>query len=399
MKRIQSLSIQIRGILSITLLRALSGALLSPIIALYIKQFVKTNFLVSLILTFSYLISVISVIYGSFIIEKLQKRKTMIFSLIGYSLVLLFFAANTSSSGMIFFFVIYTLLFSLLQLNISLYIDHFSNKKNLATNFGRNGVLGNIGWIVGPILGGLLAQQLSFIEVFLLSSLFAFLALIIFVFSEPPEHLRHNNVHHHVHIRQNIVGFFKNRFLRSMYVNALGFNIMYGAMFLAPLFFRELGADVTLIGFFMGLMAVPWIILEIPVGKIVDKKHNEKKFFIIGYILLLFALIFFGVTKNYYIAFVFLFLTSVSTSFIEQTIFPLFYRYVPETAVPLSSVFLTNSGFGLFIGTLLSTIALTCLSLGTFYILLGISMTFFVVNAIRMRPKKIMVDSLVDSQH
>ncbi|PIS42009.1 MAG: hypothetical protein COT25_00045 [Candidatus Kerfeldbacteria bacterium CG08_land_8_20_14_0_20_42_7] len=398
MRRIQNISIQIRGILSITLLRALSGALLSPIIALYIKQFVKTNFLVSLILTFSYLISVIAVIYGSFLIEKLQKRKTMMLALIGYSVVLLFFAANTTSSGMIFFFIIYSLLFSLLQLNISLYIDHFSNKKNLATNFGRNGVLGNIGWIVGPILGGLLAQQLSFIEVFLLSSLFAFLALVIFVFSEPPEHLRHKQTHHHVHIRQNLVGFFKNRFLRSMYINSLGFNIMYGSMFLAPLFFKELGADITLIGFFMGFMALPWIILEIPIGKIVDKKHNEKKFFIIGYTLLLFALILFGLTKNYYIAFAFLFLTSISTSFIEQTIYPLFYRYVPETAVPLTSVFLTNSGFGLFLGTLISTIALTFLGLGTFYVLLGVGMIFFIINALRIHPEKITVDSLTGSR-
>lgn len=398
MQRLQTISLRVKGILSITLLRALSGALLSPIISLYIKQFVKIDFLVSLIITCSYLFGVISLIYGSVIIEKLQKRKTMIISLIAYSVVLLLFAGNESSSGMILFFVIYTFLFTLLQLNISLYIDHFSNKKNLATNFGKNGVLGNIGWIVGPILGGLLAAQLSFIEVFLLSSLFAFLALIIFVFSEPPEHLTHKNLHHHIHIRQNVVGFFKNSFLRKMYINSLGFNIMYGSMFLAPLFFRELGADITLIGFFTGFIALPWIILELPIGKIADKKHNEKRMFTFGYMLLLVALIGFGLSKNYYLAFAFLFFTSVATSFIEQTIFPLFYRYVPEKAIPISSVFLTHYGFGLFIGTLLPTIALTIMGLGTYYVLLGIFMIFFIINSLRLQPEKITVNSLADSQ-
>ncbi|MFA5030146.1 MAG: MFS transporter [Patescibacteria group bacterium] len=396
MERLQTISIRVRGILSITLLRALSGALLSPIISLYIKQFVDSDVLVSVILTCSYLFGVISLIYGSYIIEKLQKRKTMILSLIAYCVVLLLFASNNSSSGMILFFVIYTFLFTLLQLNISLYIDHFSNKKNIATNFGKNGVLGNIGWIIGPILGGLLAAQFSFIEVFLLSSLFAFLALIIFVFSEPPEHLRHKNLHHHVHIRQNIVGFFKNSFLRRMYINSLGFNIMYGSMFLAPLFFKELGADITLIGFFMGLMAIPWIILELPIGKIADKKHNEKRMFTWGYILLFITLIGFGISKNYYMAFAFLFFTSVATSFIEQTIFPLFYRYVPESAIPISSVFLTHNGFGLFLGVLLPTLALTIMGLGTYYALLGVLMLVFIINSLRLKPQKITANSLVD---
>lgn len=383
MQRLYSLSTRFKGILSVSVLRALTMAILSPIFALYIKQFVNSEFIVSIIYTVSYLFSLFATIYGSVIIEKLQKRKTMVVGLLLYTVVILLLSFSQNSSSAVLLFVLYTFLFSLLFFGISLYIDHLSTNKNLATHFGENGTLTNISWIVGPMLGGFIAELLSFKEVFLIASLFAFIALLVFIFSQPPE--RKHLHHHHVYIFKNIRSFFSDAFMRRSYFHGLGFVIFYGALALTPLFFKDLGASVSQIGLFLGFSAIPWIALELPIGKWADKTHKELKLFSYTYLLLVPALILFGFSTSYYTACIFLLITSVATALSETTTLSHFYRHVPKNDIANSSVFLTYLSLGLFLGTLYTTIALSQTNLGMTYVVLGFLLIPFLINSYRLK--------------
>jgi MFS family permease len=383
MQRLQSLSIQLRGILTVSLLRALSIAILSPITALFLKQFVHTDNAVSWIITLSYVFGAFSSVYGSLIIERLQKRKTMVIGLLLFSLVILCLSVSSNSSTVVFLFIIYTFLLIMLQFNISLYIDHFSSQRNVATHFGTNGVLTNIGWLVGPMIGGLLAQSFSYLAVFLIASLFAFIALVVFILSEPPERPRHE--HHHIQIAKNIKQFFANPFLRQLYFNGLGINIFYGTFMLIPLLLRELGASVGQIGLFTGLAAIPWVLLEYPAGKWADRTKKEKKLFVFSYALLALSLFCFGVSGSYITAFIFLLLATVATSLIENNILSYFYRFVPESDIGKSSVFLTHISLGYFIGAIVASLCLEIMPLGVFFSFLGILTILFIANASQLR--------------
>jgi len=380
--RLATISQQLRGILIVSLLRALSSALLSPIIALFLKQFFPTDFLVSLIITFSYLFDVIATVYSSVIIEYLQKRKTMILGLVLYTVVLILFTISESSHAVLLLFVLYSFLFTLLFFGISMYIDKLSSRENIAKNFGENGVLLNIGWVVGPMLAGLIAEKFSFIEVFLLASLFSFIALLIFVFSEPAE--RRHPEHHHVYIFRNIKNFFRADLTRRLYWTGLGFSIFYGASAMIPLQLMHLGGTISQIGIIIGLASLPWIILELPVGKWADKTKKEPRLFFLTYTLLAPAIFLLGLVRSLPLAFIFLLLTSVATALSETTIQSYFYRKFPQNSISLVSVFLTYSSFGLFLGTCLTTVALTIMPLSSFYMLLGVLLIPFIINALRL---------------
>lgn len=388
MERLRPLSIQLKGILSVSVLRALTMAILSPIFALYLKQFVHTDFSVSLIYAFSYLFSLIATIYGSVIVERLQKQKMMVTALILYALVIFAFAFSNSSHAAIFLFILYTFLFSLLFFAISLYIDHLSSKANLATHFGENGTLTNISWIIGPMLGGFIASAMSYTEVFVIASLFAFIALLVFIFSEPVE--RSHPHHHHVYILKNIKAYFSDTFLRRSYFQGLGFSIFYGAAALTPLFFKEIGASVSAIGIFLGLSALPWILLELPIGRWADRTHKERTLFIATYLMLIPALFLFGFSKLPIFAFIFLTITSIATALSETTTLSNFYRKISKQNIGFSSVFLTYPVLGLFLGTVYSTVILSFASLKTLYIVLGVLLIPFLINALRLNvtPRK-----------
>jgi|GEM_PF-2092438 len=382
MYRLQPIAIQIKGILSVSVLRAFTMALLSPVFAFYLKEYLHTDFHVSLIYTFSYLFSLIATIFGSVIVEYLQKRKTIVLSLILYALVIFGFTVFESSPSIVILFILYTFLFTVLFFAISLYIDKLSTASNLATHFGENGMLTNFSWIVGPMLGGFIASQLSYNEVFMIASLFALIALLIFIFSEPKERHKH---HHHVYILRNIRSFFKNKKLRGAYIQAIGFCIFYGASALNPLFFEEIGASVAQIGLYLGLSTIPWIILELPVGKWADRTHKEYRLFIATYAILVPALILLGLSRNPLLAFFFLTVTSAATALSETTVLSSFYRLVKKNDVEKSSVFLTYPNLGIFIGTLFASVILSVTKMHVVYIILGVFMVPFFINALKSR--------------
>lgn len=386
MKRLVTISTQLRGVFSVSLLRSLASAVLSPIFALYIKQFVHSDQYVSTVIALSYLVGIIASVFGSTIIAKLQKKKTMILALLFFTSVLLVFPLVRTSSIMILFYLIYTFLFTILLFNTSLYIDHFSSRSNLSTHFGENGVITNLGWFIGPILGGFIAKEFSYVEVFLFASFFALLGLIIFIFSESGVKDTKPYHPHHLYIRKNMSAFLKNPVLRRMYLNGLGINIFYGTYMLIPVFLLSQGASISQIGIITGFSAIPWILCEYPIGRIADRKANEPWFFVIGYVLLGISLMYFGMTTIPFQAFMFLFAMIIGTSFIENTVFSYYYRYIPETEIETTSVFLTHWSFGYFVGIVLAVIALSFMSLATFFSLLGVLMLLFALNAFRLKP-------------
>lgn len=386
-----SITNQFRGMLLVSLMRAISFALLSPVIALALKEYLGTDAAVSRIMMLAYCIAIFSTIVGSWIFTKIGRRTGMIFSLAAYIVFLLSFAASSHIAILISSLILYTFMFSLLQLGISQYIDHLSTKRNLATHFGENGTLVNLGWILGPALGGLLASTYSYRAVFVLSALVVFVSLILFIFFEPKDsHPKKKNRVERAHIHAR--AFFKNPFFRKVYLLGLGINIVYGALILGPLFFQELGASVQQIGLYFALMAIPWIVLEFPIGALADKKKNEPTLFLLSYLIITIAIFGFGQSNLPTLAAVFLIGIAIGTSLLETTIFSYYYRYVPESEEKMTGVFLTHPNVGIFIGTLLPSILLSFMSLGTFFSLLALILLLFVGIAMRFKKEKAVME-------
>ncbi|MBI4994756.1 MFS transporter [Candidatus Peregrinibacteria bacterium] len=366
-------------IFEVNFLRNFAVALLTAVFPLYLKQFTGSDAGVSMIFIIGYAAALISKFYSSWIIEHFKKRKALIFALTAFTVLFAAFATVSHVAIILPLFAIYQFILALFIFDVSLYIKHYSNFKTIAENEGKLGSLSNIGWIVGPLLGSIIASRFGFQAAFLASAFVSLVALFIFFFVR----LSHEEIHftHNKSFAANLKFFFKDPNLRKTYFNNAGLGFIYSIWDMLPLLMLKLNATLPIIGLTKTLMGVPQSVFEYPVGIMADKETGERKIFIIGYLLSALFTMLLGFTFDLKLFIIFFFIAATGTSFLEMTRDSYFYRQVPEKEVELISVYRTSDILPYFIGQILAFLSLSVLPIELWFIIGGSAAMFFTVNA------------------
>ncbi|MFA6521666.1 MAG: MFS transporter [Candidatus Gracilibacteria bacterium] len=370
-------------IFEINFFRNLAAAVLTAILPLYFRKFVDSDAAVAMIFFVGYFAAFVSNIYSARIIEHLKKRKSLILALALFTLTFVLYTTVKHTAAIFFVFALYQFILSLFIMDVSLYIKHYSNYKTIAENAGKLGSFSNIGWLVGPLLGGLIADKFGFEAVFYLSSAICTVALFVFFFIR----LSHEEIHipHSRPFAANIKRFFKDPNLRKTYLNNMGIGFIFSIWDFLPLLMMKLGATITIIGLTKTLMGVPQAIFEYPLGQVADKETGEKKLFIIGYSLMALFTILLGFTTNLRVFIIFFFIAAIGSSFIEMTRDSYFFRQMPEKEVELISVYRTSDTLPYIIGQALAITIITILPIEWWFIIGGAMSFLFVINAFKLK--------------
>lgn len=280
----------------INFLTSLSASILSPIIPLYFKTFVNNDAYVGYITSFTALVLLIGALSSAYILNKFKKSSvllsTLIFTTLSYY-ILMFIKGLVPLLVLLFFRTFATILTILI---IGLYVrNSVAHKSSLGKTEGFYFAFLNLAWLIGPLLGGSLAESFSFNFLFGISSIFSLLATVI-AYSKLPkdEALEKNNKV----VWSNVKDFFKNKNLFLLYLTSVGIAIWWATLYtFLPLYLTEHGIEKIVIGYAFFLMVLPLIFLELPIGRYADK-YGIKKFLRIGFLIL--------------------FLFSFSTYFIDQ---------------------------------------------------------------------------------
>lgn len=373
-------------IFEVNFLRNFAAALLTAIFPLYLRQFVDSDSKVGLIFFIGYAAALISKTYSGYIIEHFKKRKALIIALAAFTILFAVFATVSHAAIVLPLFAVYQFILALFIFDISLYIKHYSNFKTIAENEGKLGSFSNIGWIIGPILGSIIALKFGFAAAFFASSFVSLSALFIFFFIRLS-----NEETHFVHSRpfaSNLKLFFKDPNLRKTYINNAGLGFIYSIWDLLPLLMLKLNATLPVIGMTKTLMGIPQSIFEYPVGVMADKETGERKIFIFGYLLAAVFTMLLGFTTDLRVFITFFFIAATGSSLLEMTRDSYFYRQVPEKEVELISVYRTSDSLPFFIGQGLATITLFFLPIEIWFIIGGAISILFVINAYRLKELK-----------
>lgn len=367
-------------IFEVNFFRNLASAVLTAILPIYFKKFVGSDALVGVIFLIGYIAAMISSYYSSHIIEHFKKRKALVLALIAFTMLFALFAIANHTAIVLMIFALYQFILSLFILDISLYIKHYSNFRTIAENSGKAGAFGNIGWMVGPLLGALIADKFGFEAVFLLSSLISLIALAMFFFVRLANEETHFS--HTRHFLENVKQFFKDANLRKTYINNSGLWFIYSIWDFLPLLMLTInGVTLPIIGMTKTLMGIPQAIFEFPIGRMADRETGERKIFIIGYALAAIFTIFLGFTTNLHAFITFFFIAAVGTSFLEMTRDSYFFRQMPEREVELISVYRTGDTLPYVIGQGLAILTLIFVPLKIWFIIGGIVGIWFIINA------------------
>lgn len=126
---------------------------------------------------------------------------------------------------------------------------------------------------------------------------------------------------------------------RKAFITQACLHLYYGSTgILLPIYLHEyFGFEWGHIGALLAVITTPFILVQIPFGKLEDKNHNEKRMFAWGVIITIAFTIAailvspsLGIELSYFLLLVFLFISRVGCSLIEISSESLFYKHVTE---------------------------------------------------------------------
>ncbi|MEK6898108.1 MAG: MFS transporter [Nanoarchaeota archaeon] len=300
-----------------TLLVSLSLAFVDTVWAVYLESFFENASLVGF---FSAFLSVLAFVFFFVfvpLIEKVNKVKLYFVSVFLSGVVYLVFFINRNFIIFVILSVIITALYSFRFTSFGIIVKDKSDKKNLSRNVALMFVFANISWVIGPLIAGLIFVEFGIPVIFLISSVFLFLAAFLFRISK----IHDSNIERKINTRvfENFFEFFKDKDRVVTYILQAGVAFWWVLIYLyIPLLILESNINESWIGIFLFAVAVPLIIFEYSFAKL-SEKYGSRKFFEAGFLILSFIALLSFFFSNIFVILSLLVLASVGVAMLEPT--------------------------------------------------------------------------------
>jgi predicted MFS family arabinose efflux permease len=220
---------------------------------------------------------------------------------------------------------------TLANLAISIFVFDFSTNSNISRNEARYYIFMNIGWFIGPILGGYIAKFTGKESVFIFVSGIYLISLLYFMH----QHIivKNKNINHKKEnislkiIFNNTIEYFKNKELIKVFLVALGLNFWWAISYLyIPIAVENLGYGTDVVGYVVSGGILPLLLLEGFVGRSADK-NGVKKYIIIGFLFLSILTALFPILESSPITLIIAFaVVNIGAAFIEPLKNSYFYK-------------------------------------------------------------------------
>lgn len=339
---------------------------------LYLKQFLGKAELVGLIaalasfagLAFSLPVGVLS--------DKIGRKRLLIVSFLLISAVLFAFFRNTSLYALIGLQVAFGIAVAPAWVISEAVIKDISPTGRRGEFRSFYGTFANAGIFIGPLIGGFLAERFEIRTPYIFSALLL-LASLVLVFK-----LKDNNRDSGRNSTRNGIGkddllvllreFNQHRELKVLAICTVSLFFWYSAKWVfGPLFLRNLGYNPFIIGLWLGISAAPFLLFQIPLGKLGDRIGKTKMIYL-GFLISTLFIIPLGFLKLLPGLLATIFIISLGTTFVEPLIEARVTDIVPrERYGAYSGIFEFAKTLGFLLGPVSSSI---------FVYLFGISFSF-----------------------
>lgn len=366
---------------------ALSHSLIAPIFPLFVKDFVgKEAYVGYFISFFAFLFLIANILIGK-LLERIEKKKLMIFSTLLIAISYFIFTRIESLGMFIGIEMLRTFGLAGYVICLGLFIRESTNKSKIGKTEGLYFTFLNIAWLLGPLIGGLLAKAAGFKTVFYLSFLIAMLGFFVIIPYKNNNKENHNN--HRGKLLENIKIFIKNKKLVYLYFITFGLVAFITLQYIyLPLLIKQAGFGEDLIGYALFALVIPLLLLEIPAGKLADK-FGYRKFFIAGFIIMAAFLIATYFVNSIYLLVLFVILGSIGVAFIEPLKEAYFFKIVDKKdEVRLFTIHRTALQIATLISPLIYSTFLFFVSMKQLFVVAGFFILLFIIPAIMLKNLK-----------
>lgn len=360
-----------KSIFSIGFLLAFSMAIPTYVSSSFLSTLASEK-LVGLFYTTASLVTIVLLVGIPLVLRKIGNYKTsfLFFILNILSLLALAFCSNPLLVGLTF--IIHLILTTLLSFNLDVFLENSSEDESTGYIRGSYLTLVNIAWLISPLVTGFVLTNGDYWKIFTISAIVSLLVVFLLSqnfrkFQDPIyEKTKFWKTLKIIGKRKNIFRiFFSQLFLRFFY----SWMVIY-----MPIYLHEhIGFDWSIIGIIFTVMLIPFVLMELPLGKLADNKIGEKEILNIGFIITAVAtgtITFITSTNPIVWAFV-LFMTRVGASMIEISSESYFFKKIKSDDTNILSVFRMSRPIAYTFGPLLASVLLFFVDFKFLFIILG----------------------------
>jgi len=264
------------------------------------------------------------------ILEKVRNYRMILYLTVLEGAVLTGLATFTNPFAIMALFVVHHAVNPIILFGLDIFLERLSDNAHTGGIRATYMTIANATFVLSPLLVGLiLGNGENFALLYLLSAgfLIPFFIIIYRNFRNLPHH-----PYKKIEVRATIAAFWRNKKLWNVYMAAFILQVFYTWMTIyTPLYLHDtIGFNWKEIGVIFSVMLLPFIIFEIPLGRIADKKYGEKEIMSLGFIVMALATISLSFVTSANIALwsLLLFVTRIGASAIEITTESYFFKQI-----------------------------------------------------------------------
>jgi MFS family permease len=289
-------------------------------------------------------------------------------------------------------FAVYLTLNTLIAFSIDIFIQHYTDTENTGDTRGIYLTVASSAWILAPFITGFLVVRNGGFQAIYIIGLISVL-LVFAVFATHFKHF-HDPNYTKASFMQTIYRFWQDTDLRKIFVSSFILQFFYATMVIySPIYLSQhIGLPWNEIGIIFAIMLTPFVLFEIPLGILADRKYGEKEILTIGYIIMAAAVFVFATldTTTWWVWAIVLFFTRTGASAVQVMVESYFFKHVKESDVNFIGVFRDSAPLAYLIAPLFATVLLSVfgLTFETLFIVLGIICISGILYSTRLHDTK-----------
>ncbi len=275
-------------------------------------------------------------------------------------------------------FVVYMALTTVILFTMDVFIERYSSNKHTGSIRGFFLTIANVAFVMSPFIAGSILTDGDYWKIYILAtiSMASFLLILITNFRDfkDPKYDR-------VPFWNTFKEVMKKRDVALVFITAMALRFFYAWMVIySPLYLHEtLGFTWNEIGIMFTVMLLPFVLFQIPAGKLADSKWGEKELLAGGFILagITTASLSFITSTDIWVWTSALFATRIGASIIEIMTESYFFKKVDSTDTHIIGFFRNSRPLAYIIAPLIASGLLLILPLQYIFIAAGVLVVLF----------------------
>lgn len=300
--------------------------------------------------TFGALLNIVIFIYAPAFLRKFGNYKlTLVLGLLEL-MALVGLGFSTAPAVIVGLFILHQAVGPSLFYCMDIFTESFSTVEEMGNIRGIYLTMQNIPPVITPAIVGLILVKPEYWKIYLIGAVFLvpFFILIISNFKNFKD-----PIYPVIDLKDALIKFYKEKNIFDVFVDHFLLHLFYAwTVIYLPLYLtNHIGFSWGEVGIILSIMLLPFIIFQIPIGRMEDKHHDEKHVLVLGFSIMAgsFMLIPFIHEKSLVLWAAILFVSRIGASIVEVSSESYFFKHISPTNAGFISFFRMTRSLPYFI--------------------------------------------------